>query len=131
MCEALEWLGWVSIQVEKGQVLYNVDKAATTLQGAEDTNSDTVTSIDYQQAKKGYQPSGWQRATKASTVFLLCVALATELHEAYGSPDTLQLLAVVTALSMLYKVMDHMWDPIEAAKWSMQLSVKLCLTFPS
>ena len=39
----------------------------------------------------------------------------------YGSPHTCQVLAVVTALSMLCKVVDHMWDPIEAAKWSMQV----------
>ena len=51
------------------------------------------------------------------------MTLATELHEVYGSPHTRQVLAVVTDLSMLYKVMDHMWDPTEAAKWSMQLDV--------
>ena len=52
------------------------------------------------------------------------MALVAELHEVYVSPHICQVLAVVTALSMLYKVMDHMWDPVEVAKWSLLLVVK-------
>ena len=51
------------------------------------------------------------------------MALATELHGFLGSPRARQVLAVVTALSMLYHVMDHISDPIEAAKWSNQMAV--------
>ena len=51
------------------------------------------------------------------------MALATELQGVYGFPHMRQVLAVITALSMLYKVMDHIWGPTEAAKWSMQLVV--------
>ena len=40
------------------------------------------------------------------------MTLANELHEVYGSPHIRQVLAV-----------EHMWDPIEAAKWSRQLAV--------
>ena len=42
----------LGFQVEECQMRYNVDKAATALQGAEDTSSDTVTSIDCYQAER-------------------------------------------------------------------------------
>ena len=103
---------------------YNVDKAATALQGAADTSSDTVTATDCYQAEwEITQVQGKGQAKQVHGSFFLCVALATELHEVYGSPYTRQVLAIFTALSILYKVMDHMWDPTESAKWSMQLAV--------
>ena len=42
--------------------------------------------------------------------------------EVYGSSHTRRALVVVTALPMLCKVMDHLWDPTKAAKWSKQLA---------
>ena len=44
--------------------------------------------------------------------------MATELHEVYGSPHARQVLAIGTALSMLYKVMGRVWGQTEAAKLS-------------
>ena len=68
------------------------------------------------------QGTGQPNQAHGSFLFLR-VALATELHEVFGSSHIRQVLAVVTALSMFSKVVDHMYDPIEAAKWPMQLVV--------
>ena len=113
----------LGFQVEECQMRYNADQAATALQGAEDTSSDTVAAIDCYQAEWETTQVQGKKGKQSKYIVFVCVALAIELHEVHVRPCTIQALAVVIALSMLYKVMDHMWGPTEAAKWSMQLAV--------
>ena len=112
----------LGFQIEECQMRYNVDKATTTRQGAEDACSDTVTATDLSRRMGNRQVQG-KTCNQSKYIVPCCVAVDTELHEAYESPRTRQVLAVVTAVSMLYKVMHHMWGPTEVAKWSVQLAV--------
>ena len=111
----------LGFQVEERQMRHHVDQVATALQGAADTSSYAVTAIDCYQAE--WEIAQVQGKGQAKQVHCFCVNLATELHEVYGSSHTRQVLAVLTALSMLYKVTDNLSGPTEAAKWPKQLAV--------
>ena len=63
----------LGFQVEECQMRYNVDKAATALQGAAYTSSDTVTAIDCYQAEWEITRVQGTRARKASTLFICFV----------------------------------------------------------
>ena len=111
----------LGFQDEECQMRYNVDKVATALQGAEDTSLQSLPLTVIKQNGKITQVQGKGQAKQVHGS--CCVYLALELHDVFRYPHILQVLAVVFALSMWYKVMDHMWDPIEAAKWPRQLVV--------
>ena len=59
--------------------------------------------------QNGKSPKFRAKGNQIKYTVHFCVYLASELHVVYGSPHTCQVLAIVAALSMLYKVMDHMW----------------------
>ena len=111
MWEALEWLDW-------GSRLRSARCATVWVrlqQHYKEQNTPVqIQSLPFTAIKQNGQSPKFRAKGKQSKYIVHLWLLLLSYKKVCGSPHTRQVLAVVTASSKLYNVMNHMWEPIEA-----------------